>query len=602
MKQLFTLPNAAIAAVLVLAGALRLPTLGSRSLWLDEAIVAHAGSDGVWSAIQQAKTDWGGVPLDYVLVSASISLLGRSEWAVRLPAVLLGLASVLLLYYLGKLLAGRETGIVAAVLLAVSPAHLWYSQEARFYSLAVFMTLLTTLLFAIALRSNKRRAWAGYGVSCVLALYSQYYLALVIGLHVGSLLLSTLLKRRKSDMRNWISMSLVLGFTALAFLPWLLWVTLPQATGVRPEFPSPPLELRFMFESMAWMLTNQMIDLWQVPLALAVLPLAMAAYQSWANRQVLILAALGLVLMAPLAVVLIDRQQSYFFAPRQLIFALPFLCLLLAYGAVEIRKTSRIAAAVGLALVVGYVVFSGILVGQQWSDQKDNYREVGALLESRATGDDRIGAFPSASLALRYYYDPEPPLEIHAITGPDALSEFLADAPGRAWFVASRWEVDRTLAGFAGVVNSSLFTKSDFIGLSLFVSDPEPVWPGFVAVQAKGTKAGGFWPRMELWVNGIFVRQWHVTTSRFQEFVVWTPLLEEKSKVDVVFANPSLDGSGSRVLEVDYVNVDGDMIEAEDPSVTYDRGQLFDDGVDVTPGQQVMPWPGALRFESGPPE
>lgn len=599
--KLLTLPNAAIVGVLLLAAALRLPTLGNRSLWLDEAVVAHAGSDGLWSAIQQAKTDWGGVPLDYVLISNSISLLGRSEWAVRLPAALLGLASVFLLYYLGKVLAGRETGIVAALLLAVSPAHLWYSQEARFYSLSAFMAILTTLLFVIALRSGRRWAWAGYGISCVLALYSHYYLALVIGLHVGSLLLSTLLNRRASDQRNWISMSLVLGLTALAFLPWLLWVTLPQATGPRPMFfQGPPLEFGFLLRVMGQLIANNNGDLWRIPLAITVLPLAMAAYQGWIKRQALILAILGFVLIIPLVVLLIDRQQSYFFASRQLIYLLPFLCLLLAYGAVEIWETWRPAAVVGLGLVGAYLVFSAIFVGQQWSDQKTDFRDAGAYLEANVSGEDRIGVFLVASLGLPFYYDPEPPQEIQMIFGLDALSSFLADTPGRTWFVASPEDLGApwVSAGFEGILNSDMFTKSEFLGLDLFVSDSDPVWPGYVAIKAKGTRAGGFWPRMQLWVNGRLVAEWNVAISGFFEFVGWTPLLDGENEIDVVFVNPSLDGSASRVLEVDYVSINGRMIEAEDPSVSYDRGQVFDDDVNVIPGQQVMPWRGALRFDT----
>jgi len=72
-----------------------------------------------------------------------MGLFGCSVVACRSLSVLAGVATVPLVALLGAALAGRTAGAVAALLLAFSPLHMYYSQEIRMYSLVTALCALS---------------------------------------------------------------------------------------------------------------------------------------------------------------------------------------------------------------------------------------------------------------------------------------------------------------------------------------------------------------------------------------------------------------------------------------------------------------------------
>jgi uncharacterized membrane protein len=74
-------------------------------------------------------------------------IFGFSEVAIRMPSVLFGVITIYILYLLGKEIFSRKVGLIAALLLAVNPLHIYYSQEARVYSFACLAVALNIYLF-----------------------------------------------------------------------------------------------------------------------------------------------------------------------------------------------------------------------------------------------------------------------------------------------------------------------------------------------------------------------------------------------------------------------------------------------------------------------
>ena len=77
------------------------------------------------------------------------------------------------------LFRSRLAGLLASLLVAVSPLHLWYSQEVRMYSLLTFLCLLSSYLMLLVLKEEgKWRAmalWAAYALVSIAALYTHYF-------------------------------------------------------------------------------------------------------------------------------------------------------------------------------------------------------------------------------------------------------------------------------------------------------------------------------------------------------------------------------------------------------------------------------------------
>jgi 4-amino-4-deoxy-L-arabinose transferase-like glycosyltransferase len=149
---------AALGVILVVAALLRLPMLGQipNGFFLDEAsrgydayALLQTGADqyGVrWPLFAEGLDDY--TPVLYtLLVIPSVAAFGLTETAVRLPAALVGLATVGTTYLLGRTLVRPLAGLVAAALVAISPWHILPSRTgAEWVLLPLFMTVGVWLL------------------------------------------------------------------------------------------------------------------------------------------------------------------------------------------------------------------------------------------------------------------------------------------------------------------------------------------------------------------------------------------------------------------------------------------------------------------------
>jgi mannosyltransferase len=165
-----------LAALIVLAAALRFSTLGLQSFWYDEAYtpvhVLHTSLSATLRAMVHSENT---PPLWYVIEWFDYRVFGSGEVALRLPSALAGVATVPVAWAIGRELAGRRAAIITAALVAVSPLFVWYSQEARAYGLFVLSTALALLCFLRAERDPTPGRMAAFAVSGVLALLSHYF-------------------------------------------------------------------------------------------------------------------------------------------------------------------------------------------------------------------------------------------------------------------------------------------------------------------------------------------------------------------------------------------------------------------------------------------
>ena len=173
----------AMIATVAVAAALRFIGLGS-GLWFDEMVTLV---ESARLPIAEIVTHFPNVnvhPLYSVLAHVSLASFGESAWALRLPACLFGIGSVVMTYVLGVRVLTRAEAWASATILAVSYQHIWFSQNARGYTLMGFFALLSTYYLFRAADTRQTRDYVIYALACAAGVYTHLTMAFVVAGHV----------------------------------------------------------------------------------------------------------------------------------------------------------------------------------------------------------------------------------------------------------------------------------------------------------------------------------------------------------------------------------------------------------------------------------
>ena len=203
-------------ALVVLGGCLlRFVGLGKESIWLDEATSIIIARMNLSSVVAWAAGDIH-PPLYYLALHFWL-FLGESEFAIRALSAVFGVLTIVVVYALANELFGPRVGLLSALLLALSPLHIWYSQETRMYVMVTALSLVASYLMLLALRRKRMRYWVGYVLASALALYTHYF-ALFSLLFQNLFALHWLWRNGSGLWRRWLLAQLAI---VLLFFPWL---------------------------------------------------------------------------------------------------------------------------------------------------------------------------------------------------------------------------------------------------------------------------------------------------------------------------------------------------------------------------------------------
>jgi len=203
----------ALIIIMVIGAVLRFYRISFQSLWIDEGATYYYVLNDVFGILTQTEQT---PPPFYIIEHYSYVLLGHSELSLRLPAALFGIASIPAIYFLGKEIHSKNVGLLAAVALALSPFHIWYSQTARPYAFMLFFFILFLIFFIRAYRSGGRKDWLIAGILAAVTFYFHFYMILFIGLAAVFFLVWNKYvpsDRRPDEMKNAIR-----GFIAFLIL------------------------------------------------------------------------------------------------------------------------------------------------------------------------------------------------------------------------------------------------------------------------------------------------------------------------------------------------------------------------------------------------
>jgi len=389
-----------VAGLTALAALLRFATLGVQAYHHDEVITAvRVLGSGFGDAMNAVGVSESAPPLYYALAWLWTQVGGTGEWGLRSLSAAAGVAVVPVAFLIGRELRGRDAGLAAAALAAVNPMLLWYSQEARAYSLLSLLCALSLLYCARAARRGERRDMVLWGVASGLALATHYFALFAVVVEAA-----WLLRRRGRESLPGLT---VFGFFGLALAPLALH---QMSYGHAGWISNTGLGHR-LWETAATFVTGETADiigrpgrpgLSVVPLALCLAAFALLALR--AGREDRRAAALPLAVGAgtvaiPLALALLSTDKDYFIA-RNLMPALVPLLVALAI-AVTAPGARRLGRAVGIAL---FAYSLGFCLWASWSPDlhRPDWRAVAERLgepgKPRATVTWTLGRTP-----LQYY-------------------------------------------------------------------------------------------------------------------------------------------------------------------------------------------------------
>lgn len=383
--------------ILLLALTLRLWGLGAESAWIDEAYSIALAKHSVIEILQGTAVDQH-PPLYYLLLHYWL-LFGSSVVYARALSLVVGMIHIGQILQFGRKLAGDWLALGTGLLLAISPMHVWYSQEVRMYILLASLTTASTVELWDCLQGKNR--WLLYALCSILAIYTHYFAIFVFGAHALLALAWAWMKREKRGVFYWAGAMLVVG---LAFLPWfpialnqsrfhtMSWLEPPGMTDFRDTL------LRLLFGSgvlafPGWMRWVGLVSLG----VLSIWAVIRLQQQSLPHRQSFGFAATWA--FVPFFMVTVIALIYPIFQFKQFLIVLLPLLLWIVWVC---RITPRLLG--GLLLAAILALSSVSLVYQQVELTKDDWRGASVYLQTQMAPGDMLYSNPAASyLALSLY-------------------------------------------------------------------------------------------------------------------------------------------------------------------------------------------------------
>lgn len=504
VRKVFTV-NVLFGLILILGIILRFYDISSESYWIDEMSTVLESQQTVQQLLNSGRLDQ--PPAYYLPFHFWVRLFGTTELSTRSFSALVCIASIIIIFIIGKILFNKEVALLGAFFMTISEFQIYYSQVARFYSFFELTTLLSFLFFILAFRDKKISQFIFYVLFSILMVYSHTYGVFVLAGQNLFVLLQ--IKKYKHILVTWIICQLGI---LLAFIPYLypllfaegsLGGTINSNVG---ELPSPSIKepirsiYHFMFSARRdreWstVIINYIVAGGFLLLAFAIYfikigksKMMIAINESKLmfeevikeNHKLLLLCCwLGCPIVLPyiLSLLFFPIYKDYY-----TISAAPAFYLLFALILFNIRKLVPLIISIGVLILMivpslGYYYDSAIQ--EQW-------REVAKFIEENSKPDEVIVIASNMGIGIQqksfdWYYQGQSPscsLSSELIDNKDITQALLQciSEKRRFWVIIPNYEVthsdDRYRSYFLSLnqTNQTMIKQNEyqFVGLSVY--------------------------------------------------------------------------------------------------------------------------------------
>lgn len=339
-------------------------------------------------------------PLYSLLAQVSIFLFGETEWSVRLPALITGIATPPLIYIFAKRHYDAKTAFVSSLLLSFNMWHIWFSQDARGYSGMIFLCFCSQVLFLRMIdgvRKEKEKITVPlYIVVSACAGYFHLYGAFTPLAHLFMAILLDRFKFKRGSRKLYLASFGALVLTALLYSPALSEMyryALTEGRNVSGRELTLGYLWRLPVEWTGWghkpLVAIPLIVLWLVGMV-----------EAWMKRRILFLASclplvLALMFIAGTRVFTYYRMQSFY---------LPWFAVFIGGGILTIAKqTKRFGLVLFCILGCGAVVLNALPIYPYYKFGKQPLKDVAQWVEEKVPPEIPVYSFGLTDSEFRYY-------------------------------------------------------------------------------------------------------------------------------------------------------------------------------------------------------
>ena len=385
-----------LAVLLVIGAALRIYTLDS-GLWFDE----------IKTLVLSVRSPLGTIVTEFpsnnvhvlysVLAHLSITVFGESPWALRLPALLFGIASIPVLYLLGSVVTSRSEALLATFMLTFSYHHVWFSQNARGYTALLFWTLLSTLFVLQWILRKNRFPVVLYAIIAALGAYTHLTMIFIVMSH-ALICMWVVTKNRQTDI-GWYEWRYPATAFILSGLVTLL-LYAPMFQEMHVFFTEGPVEEKlatpiWLFWAAIRGLEVSLGQAWFLVLAGSIVSIGIVSYA----RQKASLLGLFLLPAPVIYVVALAMGRPIF--PRFFFFFVGFGLLIAVRGAVVTgewwadrfglaKKRQRVGIVAGIILSAAFVTFSINSLQYDYKYPKQDYKQAMEFVLARSNKEEPV--------------------------------------------------------------------------------------------------------------------------------------------------------------------------------------------------------------------
>ena len=396
--------------ILVLGTLLRLNGLGDESFWLDESYTAEYRKFSIPEIIKGSYADStllpqyfgkgaGTVPAYYLITNTWIKLVGISEFKLRFISAAFGIISIYLIFILGKLMFNNKIGLIAAFLMSINHQQIYFSQEARMYSMLIALTLLSVITLIQSLKTNKPIYWIGFIITNTILLYTHYFSFFI--LFFEFLFIFTFIKKYIKNFKQIFISGLTIFILYIPWIPALInQVTLGSPTGRFAGSPTIINLITALTRFNSWIspdlntrLALRTFNIFQLPLSgwiliISVILITIFLILSFIygllilkfitkdplkyQKLILLLFWLIIPIFIPFAISVVSPKSAIFSSIRYIIFASPPYYLIASLGISKLKKFKPIFLLIIVILSISplYSYYTNF-DNQQWREAVD---------------------------------------------------------------------------------------------------------------------------------------------------------------------------------------------------------------------------------------